>query len=175
MHRPTPRLRGRVAQICREKSHRMSEAQRAEFLGGRRGLPDKSSNAANPKGRVVGCPGGFREALTHFTCPLALRPVRNQGVVSKACRDLSRNHNAGCGPAWTPRRASAQACVCGVALLANRTTIGCTPRLASAHLSTRRGHVKWVSASLWGAGQAAPFGSPGRRKAGYQTAPKWPA
>ena len=69
------------------------------FMAHLAGHPDKSSNAANPKGRVVGCPGGFREALTHFTCPLALRPVRNQGVVSMACRDLSRNHNAGCGPA----------------------------------------------------------------------------
>jgi len=62
----------------------VSEERSDEFS---RGLPDKSSNAANPKGRVVGCPGG-------------------------------------------------------------------SPR---------------------GAGQAAPFGSPWRRKAGYQTAPKWPA
>ena len=36
----------------------MSEARRAEFLGGRRGLPVSPSNAVNPKGRVVGCPGG---------------------------------------------------------------------------------------------------------------------
>ena len=69
-------------------------------------------------------------------------------MVSKACLDLSRNHNAECGPARTPRRASVQACICCVALLANRTTIGCTSRLASACLSTRRGRVKWVSASL---------------------------
>jgi len=37
----------------------MSEERSDEFLSGRRALPDKSSNAANPQGRVVGCPGGL--------------------------------------------------------------------------------------------------------------------
>ena len=47
-----------------------------------------------------------------------------------------------------------------VALLANRTTIGCTSRLASACLSTRRGRGKWISASLNPPGHPTtrPFG-----------------
>ena len=48
--------------------------------------------------------GGLKEALVNSACPLAFRLGRirlgcNQGVVSKACRDLSRNHNAECSPA----------------------------------------------------------------------------
>ncbi len=39
----------------------MSEERSDEFLSGRRGLPDKSSNAANPQGRVAGCPFGSPE------------------------------------------------------------------------------------------------------------------
>ena len=93
------------------------------------------------------------ETLINSACPLAFRLGRirlgcNQGVVSKACLDLSRNHNAECGPARTPRRASVQACICCVALLANRTTIGFTSRLAATRLSTRRGRVELISASL---------------------------
>ncbi len=39
----------------------MSEEPSDEFLSGRRGLPDKSSYTANPKGRVAGCPLARRE------------------------------------------------------------------------------------------------------------------
>ena len=41
----------------------------------------------------------LKEALINSTCPLAFRLGCNQDVVSTACRDLSRNHNAECGPA----------------------------------------------------------------------------
>ena len=40
----------------------MSEGRSPEFSGGRRGLPVRQSNAANPKGRVVGVASGLLAA-----------------------------------------------------------------------------------------------------------------
>ena len=53
--------------------------------------------------------------------------------------------------------ASAQACICCVTLLANRTTIGCTSRLASARLSTRRGRVELAITALGELGKQPPL------------------
>ena len=71
----------------------MSEARRAEFSGGRLGLPVRPSNAANPKGRVVGVASGVQgEMAMHFpllavkakgcVCPARIRP--NQSLISIA-------------------------------------------------------------------------------------------
>ena len=118
--------------------------------------PVRPSNAANPKGRVVGCPGdsGKRQSISHTLWRSGRSAIkawfrRHVGT----CREITTQSSD------RPDRPAGRALKHAsdyVALLANRPTIGYTSRLASARLSTRRGRVKWISDSLWGTGQAAP-------------------